>query len=209
MNNKEENILLYWSKMPSWTIDEAVVLGIGGNPDTFLSDSPNQANLSHYPAYKDLFRIVRRHVEAGSLSDPVKPADFVEWAKGIGIKLPDALQQVQIQNNASINWQEKYEILEKDSTVAIASLNEKLALLEEGLRGSTKEKELSTKERNTALTIIMAMAIGGYGYDINAKKNDAIADIESDIVKIGLQLDNDTIRRWLKNGAQIVPQIAE
>jgi hypothetical protein len=66
-------------------------------------------------------------------------------------------------------------------------------------------KALSTKERDTLLKLVIGMAIGGYGYSPAASKNEATGEIASDLAKFGLSLDPDTVKKWLKEGAKLLP----
>jgi len=66
----------------------------------------------------------------------------------------------------------------------------------------TKNKDgLSETERTSMLKIILGMAVSKYGYQGDASRNTATgensASIASDLEKIGLDLDPDTIRRYL------------
>ena len=55
-------------------------------------------------------------------------------------------------------------------------------------RTATEEthKPLLTRERETALKLIIGMAIEQYGYDPDASRNDAIKNISEDLAEWGL-----------------------
>jgi hypothetical protein len=69
-----------------------------------------------------------------------------------------------------------------------------------------QHKPLHVKERETLLKLVIGMAINGYRYDPNALRSDKIPEIESDLAKIGISLDADTVRKWLKESAEILPR---
>lgn len=64
---------------------------------------------------------------------------------------------------------------------------------------------LVTKEKESLLTIVIAMAIKGYKYDPRATRNDAVREITQDAVDCGLSIDVATTRKWLKEAADLVP----
>lgn len=66
------------------------------------------------------------------------------------------------------------------------------------------QKPLGTKQQESLLKIVIAMAVGGYGYDPNAARSDVVSSIGDDLAKLGVPLDPDTIRSWLKRAADIV-----
>ncbi|MHB8165291.1 MAG: hypothetical protein ACYDDT_00710 [Sulfuricella sp.] len=66
-------------------------------------------------------------------------------------------------------------------------------------------KPLTTSERDSLLKLVIGMAMKGYSYDPNAKKNSAVADIAADLALLGLPLGDDTIRKYLKQGNEQLP----
>lgn len=77
---------------------------------------------------------------------------------------------------------------------------------EQSLQSKTKaDNELSVKERNTVLKIIIGMAIKGYSYNPNKKRNPTAKEITSDLDLLGLPIDEDTVRRWLKDATEQLP----
>lgn len=66
-------------------------------------------------------------------------------------------------------------------------------------------KPLSDKERSSLLKMIIGMAIEGYRYDPAAKRGPTASEIASDLQLLGISLDEDTIRRWLKEAVQELP----
>ncbi|MCR9060518.1 MAG: hypothetical protein NXI02_24490 [Rhodobacteraceae bacterium] len=69
--------------------------------------------------------------------------------------------------------------------------------------GNTEEDALSTSERKSLLTIIMALATDGYGYSPNQKKSTLPKDIEGAAALIGLSITDDTARKYLKEAAKL------
>lgn len=101
------------------------------------------------------------------------------------------------------------------------SLTLRIATLQDTIKAKDKEitrlrdllskqpapaKELSARERTTCLKIIIGMAIGGYAHDHMAARSDTAQEITTDVVKAGLSISDDTVRKWLKEGAELLDQ---
>lgn len=67
------------------------------------------------------------------------------------------------------------------------------------------EKPLSEAERDSLLKIIIGMAVKGYSYNPNAKKSEVPTEIHMDLEQLGINLDVDTIRKYLKLSAKKRP----
>ena len=55
------------------------------------------------------------------------------------------------------------------------------------------------------LKLIIGMAVGGYGYDPKAERSAQVTEIASDLEKVGISLDADTVRKWLRAAADLLP----
>ena len=66
-------------------------------------------------------------------------------------------------------------------------------------------KPLSEKERASLLKIVIGMAVKGYEYNPNASRNTTAKDISSDLQLLGISIDEDTVRKWLKEATQQLP----
>ena len=76
------------------------------------------------------------------------------------------------------------------------------------ISGKPTEEPLSTKERNTLLKMVVAMAIKGYSYDPASAKSEAAKEIETDIDALGMSVSDDTIRKYLKEAvATVLPKM--
>lgn len=67
------------------------------------------------------------------------------------------------------------------------------------------ERPLVTRERETVLKLIIGMAVAGYRYDPSARRSAVSAEIASDLAKLGIPLNDDTVRKWLQEGAEHLP----
>ncbi len=80
-----------------------------------------------------------------------------------------------------------------------------LKVLEEKL-SQQDNKPLLTRERQSVLKLILGMAIKGYTYNPKQSRNDAIREIAQDLESLGIALDQDTIRKWIKEASENLPQ---
>jgi hypothetical protein len=64
---------------------------------------------------------------------------------------------------------------------------------------------LKTSERDSLLKILIGMAVKRYGYNPNAKKNDAVSMITRDVNLAGIKISDDTVRDYLKEAAKKLP----
>ena len=70
---------------------------------------------------------------------------------------------------------------------------------------SVDEKPLHTKERESLLKLVIGMAVKGYAYDPSATKSDKPQEIADDLANLGLDLDADTVRKYLRQGCELMP----
>ena len=66
------------------------------------------------------------------------------------------------------------------------------------------ETPIGAKERNSYLTLIIAMAVEKYGYNPRDERTDATADIRAAAEDLGLKIDPKTIRKYLEAAADLV-----
>lgn len=69
----------------------------------------------------------------------------------------------------------------------------------------TPKCSLSTTERNTLLKLVIGMAIAGYKYQPDAARNSATGEITKDLESLGIGLEQDTVKKWLKEGTLLLP----
>lgn len=67
-------------------------------------------------------------------------------------------------------------------------------------------KEINTKERTTLLKIIIGMAKDGYGYEPTATRSPLPKELEGILDNLGIPVSDDTIRKWLKEASEYLPQ---
>lgn len=63
---------------------------------------------------------------------------------------------------------------------------------------------VSTRERSTLLKLVLGMAIEGYRYAPDAARSEAPGEIAGDLQKHGLDVSDDTVRKYLKEATNTV-----
>jgi len=215
----------HWSKAAQWSLDEAIALSLGRNPNTLnwaIAESQDWSS-TFANLYEQRRDLTLRAKAQNYLTDPVKPGRFLGWAKQYDISYPDELEELVIARGNNIeNWQETIDQLQaahKDHLSAlernIESQQSQLAKLTterdallakiEELEATDRSGSVSTKERESLLRLVAAMAVRGYSYDPNVKRNSATTDIAHDLEHLGIPLDPGTIRKWLKQSMDLLP----
>ena len=85
---------------------------------------------------------------------------------------------------------------------ALTEFQSRLLALES--TAATGEPELSTRERDTLLKMLIGMAMEAYRHDPGAARSATPAEISSDLAKHGLSVTDDTVRKYLKEAIRTV-----
>ncbi len=193
-----------WTKAPCWTVEEGIALTFGKNPRVV-----NQAFLSsccpEHPFAREYEARLEQGIRAKKIGDlqPVnRPAHFLRWAKTIGIEFPVELKE-------AINWAPKFERFADGDLTAeyekvVIERNKLAAQLTEVKSKLSETQPPLESERKSMLTIIAAMAREGYKHPASGNSH-VTKEIADDITKIGLGLDEKTIRKYLKTAMDLVP----
>lgn len=203
----------YWSKMSHWTLDEAVALSFGKSPAIVNKKSLSslQGWLSPFiEEYNKTLELAQRAIPWKKLFDPVMPSLFIKWARDNEIPIPDELvEKVESRSGALVDWKKMYdELLEKNNNnVQIA--NDIIANKDAEIAGLVAQapvnKALGTREKDSLLKLVIVMAVAGYGYDPKAKRSPIPQQIADDLAERGMPMDVDTVRKWLREAAELLP----
>lgn len=214
----------HWSRAAHWTLEEAVALSFGKDP--------NQVNWRSISTYEhaSLFRknyaqrldLARRAVPWRKLFDPVLPGVFIGWARDNVIEFPDDLEAlVRARGNFVGSWKSNFDalldshnalkgqidqLLESHASI-VRQRNEALARLAaiQNSPASSNESDCGAREKESLLKMVIGLAMGGYGYDPKSSRNAKASEMANDLTLAGVPLDDDTIRKWLRAGAELVP----
>ena len=218
----------HWSRAAHWTLEEAVALSFGRNPDVVDSKAlrPHKDASGFAARYFRLLDLARRAEVWQKLFDPVLPGIFIAWAKQNEIEFPEPLEsKVRLRGNDIGNWKtfydqavqlykdtcENYDTQLSQLRQAMKKRDDEISMLRssktvQDIASSTpSERALSTRERDSLLKLVIGMAIGGYGYNPSGGRSEKPSEIASDLERAGLPLDPDTVRKWLKLAAEILP----
>ncbi len=66
--------------------------------------------------------------------------------------------------------------------------------------------KLHTKEKDSLLKMIIVLAVEAYRYNPDDKKSTVPGEIASSAQQLGLSIDVDTVRKWLKEAASLLPR---
>ena len=152
----------YWGKAAYWTLDEAIALSFGKNPQVVnWKKVERYVNVSPFVVqYAKIRDLALRAKNLQQLRDPLLPGMFLVWLERNKIDYPPQLkEQVTAWGHQNADWKSKYDEQKKQCDECSALLAAKETEIAELL-----EKPLLTKERQSALKLIMGMALGGYRY---------------------------------------------
>ena len=177
-----------WALAPTWTLQEGVSLSLNIRPETATTAS-DRRRLKAKDEFERRLTFAHRAVSAGQLSSPLSPDEFLDWAEKTGFPFPEDWR-VAVPEDEPLAAQ----------YAAFAPLSQTPEIPKEA------QNPLAKKERDSLLKLVIGMAIKGYIYDPKAARNSAPTEIANDLALLGIPLDPDTVRKWLNEGAEILPQ---
>jgi hypothetical protein len=217
----------HWSKAAYWSLDEATALSLSRAPEVVKWDNVKgyvqTSPFAHkYERVRDL---VLRAQGAKQLFDPALPGFFIAWAKRTEIEFFPELERAVVARGVVVgDWKSSYDELKKKYDEAAEFLNglsQRVRAdqdVQEALRARVGELEAKLnatpplergvlgKERESVLKLIIGMAIKGYRYDPTSSRSATVSEITSDLEQLGLSLSDDTVRKWLKEAAELLPR---
>jgi hypothetical protein len=128
-------------------------------------------------AERDSFTVSAKSGDFANITE-IRLTEFADWAIKTGLEIPSDMKL-----NAAGPNPKPEDILPPPSLVA-------------------NDKFLGARERTNLLKVVFGLAIQGYGYDPSASRGSAVTEITSDLVKLGIEISDDTIRRYLKEGVR-------
>jgi len=185
---------VHWSKAAHWTLDEAIAISFGKEPDivTWKKIEPLKDKTEFAKSFarrRDLALRAIRWKKFGN--EAIPPVLFISWAKEVKIELPaDLISELEKIGHTATNWREQYCNLKSEF---------------DALAKSTQTTDNTQKTENL-LKAIACIAIDAYGYDPKSAKSTAPKDISDALKRQGQSLDPKTIRNWLKDGIEILPR---
>lgn len=177
----------YWSVMPELSLYEVTALSLGADPrkvtKEYIEKRMRTANEKkrlwsadeRLLEQREIFSRYFRHTGWGFVSASI--AQVKKW-----------IDEMQIPVHP-----EFYKTLEK-----------RVAPKAREKADNDQSKPLVGQEREILLKLIAAMACEQYGYNPDAKRSGVSRNIKDDMDRVGLSMDDKTIRKWLKTAAELV-----
>jgi hypothetical protein len=214
----EAKSLELWGKMPYWQMHEAAALLSGKDPlqSKELSDLEAKHSVG-------LWELIQRAIEVKRLSDPIEPILFLEWAAQNDLSIPKALaKSVAKYHDACIDWKKEaarereraekadegfdhYLQLVVKRDAQIANLEAELAKWQSHANALLESPKAVALQRSigSLLKLVGGMAIAAYGFNPYERRSNVVKQIQNDLDLKGVAMDEDTIRKWLKEGAKV------
>jgi hypothetical protein len=223
----------HWSKAEHWSLEEAIALAMGKAPELV-----NWAKIQSYSQvspfvqrYGRLRDLAHRAVPWKKLYDPVLPTIFLKWAKDNEITVPAELSEKVIKlKGEAADWKKNYDELHAmydqhiadwkkiadQLTAEVLSGRKRVSELEQLLLDSETAsvapqalKPQSPVERQNMLKVIFSMAVRGYGYKPEDKRSPVVTEIVGDTALQGTPVSDDTVRRYLNEARECLPEWRE
>ncbi len=192
VEEKRRELWRHWARMPRVDLHEAAALLAGIIPsEQWDHESISRKRVSFgqelNEKYLRTFDLLIRAEAAYIIHDRISLDDVIAWARDNGIpvseKLTNAIAEIRA-HKTLIKYEDEYE----------------------ASKSAPVEAPLGTRERDTLLYLIAAMAIEKYGYSPK-KRNTAVSQIRNDLDRIGVdRISDETIRNKLKEASELVPQ---
>jgi len=174
---------LHWSLFPEWRLFDFIVLTCERDPRIFEGAAISAVkSLPYWPEVDRRLELARAHVDADIIDEVEPPTRYVEWARQVLIEVPPAL-------------------------VAAVEAYEERAGRRKPAEQPKPIEHLGTRERESLLKLVIGMAVAGYGHDPRARRSDKVAEIAADLERLGIGLSDDTVRKYLREGAELLPRV--
>ena len=180
---------LYWAIAEHFKQDEVTCLTLGIEPTeevkaTLYVDNGDCPDRSHPKiALRRRHDLVVRRFGAWGPNAKVEPIDLAEWASKTGLEVHPG-------------FDEMLRSIRKRSSGSTDDV---------GAKESAPVSKLDGRERTAMSKLIAAMAIDAYGYDPKALRSEIPNEIQGIADRLGLSISANTIRKYLKQGAELVP----
>ena len=133
-------------------------------------------------------------VEAGQRDAEAAERRIAEWKR----LLDESIAQLEKQRADWLN-------VVNGKNAKIAALEADIEALRSEQPSFKPEQAVGARERDSLLKLIIGMAVAAYVYDPKATRSDKPAEIADDLARAGVPLDVDTVRKWLREAAELLP----
>lgn len=173
----------YWVKAAQWTLDQATLLLLGRRPQEYDAEVMYRCvdQCKAAANFQSLRNLLETWYWKPELPSNSGPAEFINWARSFDVSVPVGLKAA------------------FDDLVAHRN-----TLLEPAKNGAEdRPTSAHTREKSTLLKLVLGMAKAQYAYDPSQRKSSATSQICDDLDHAGLSLSPKTIRKILKEAAEM------
>ena len=176
----------YWCKMPSFSVAEVTILSVGVEPrhleKMLIDKTVKRTEIERsWPALQFLFRRydqLKRKFDPQSFGWKFHPIDFLAWAERVDFESSPQF----------LSLLKKYHSTAERSGAANHASNKP-----------------DRREIDSIVQLFAAMAIETYGYVPNQKRSPVPREIAEMAATMGLEISDDTVRKYLRRGASFIP----
>jgi hypothetical protein len=180
----------YWSKMPFFPLHEATCLTLGIEPKhldegVLTTSGPSDTAKGDVVAFAQRRREqLRRQFDPYNQKNKIPRNVLVDWVKTIELEVHIGMQTIG-KNIGGLD----------DPSAAPISAHQ-----------NTSAQQVESREKASMAKLIVAMAMDSYGYSPKQARSPIPQEIESIAAKLGLEISHDTIRKYLRMGASLLPK---
>lgn len=190
---------VHWSKAAHWTLDEAIALSFGKEPEevNWKKIEPLKNKTLFAKNYAKRRDLALRAACWKRFDGVLPPLDFLNWANELKIELPaKMIEEVSKIGGSSVDWHKMYLAKKAECDSLQTKVNEKT---------EPKQKKESTRKTENLLQVLAGVAIYAYGYKPELEKSTAPKEISDALSALGKKIDQKTVRTWLKEGIELLP----
>lgn len=197
----------HWARLARWVDYEVVGLALGFCPDPRIlaSQRPaiaaSKADKIFAQRLENMTRLVHRHF-ADARIRAMAPEICLEWMRDQRLWIPEGMAEAISEfHRPFIDWKSRAATAEENAASATKRIAELEAVIAEGVTNVSS----STRERDSLLKLFIGVAVEQYGFDPKASRSKVATQIASDVERAGLLVSDDTIRKYLREGAELLP----
>ncbi len=182
----------YWGQMEAFDLHEALLLSVGLEPKHFTSEKleASKKAMEKKALLEPIEFLVKRHEQfyrkfpSGSYGKRrVDPTFLYDWFTEVSMAVHPRFLQV-LQSRA------------RGQSIVASSPSQ----------GNASSAKPDKREIDKIAQLFTAMAIDQLGYDPKAMRSPIPKEIADISAKMGLDVSDDTVRKYLKAGAKFIPE---
>lgn len=183
----------HWARMPRLSLHEVSLLSLGADPSCMKDDKFAELKKTQERG-KSLWAAHASFLQQREIfSRCFRNTGFGYTAEGI-VSIKRWIDDLDIQVHPQFY----------DGLVARTAPKQVEVVVPSAPTSVQSSSGLSDQETETLYKLIAAMAVKGYAFVPDAKRNQATADIQSDLDQLGISLDQKTILKWVRIACDVI-----